>query len=380
MPSPPRPVASSLPTDLLSPFQSSGMHIHPSLQPPAPPPLPSFPHPLHPLLVPPPLPRRRKPVDRCTSPSHFLLTPFALTPYGPDYSMDLPLRTRMDELLLAVLAGCLPPRLVMAEDTSKVWMDADAATGKTRAYNALERLLSPLRRRRPREHWSLREMAVFELAVCLHGKDFARIARLVGSKGTSEVVEFYYTTWKHSEHYAVWKNGGRPIAPPPPPPAPRKTAQQQPQDTVTIIISDDEEALANSVPVAAPPASSTLSSSPTSPPPSLLPRTSPPRGRTRSASRSRSPPPQSMPVSLFTSQHSSPQLLSDAALTSSSTGIPILALLPQVPILSAVGEEKQPSPVKAWSKVEKEGLPRFLPSDMVPTNGMVVDENGSVGV
>ena len=191
LPTPPRPPPPFLLPSSTStfPFQSSGLHIHPSLQTPASPPPPFFPHMLDPLLIPPPLPRRRKPVDRCTSPSHFLMTPLTLTPYGPDESIDLPVRSRMDDLLLSVLAGFFTPRLVMSEDVGKVWMDADAVVGvgfTPRAYGSLERLLSPLRKRRPRERWSLKEVAAFELGICLHGKDFHKVHQLV-SRPQSEV-------------------------------------------------------------------------------------------------------------------------------------------------------------------------------------------------
>ena len=46
-----------------------GLSIHPSLQAPLPPAPPRFPHPLDPLVIPPPASRRRKAVERCTSPS-----------------------------------------------------------------------------------------------------------------------------------------------------------------------------------------------------------------------------------------------------------------------------------------------------------------------
>ena len=51
----------------------------------------------------------------------------------------------------------------------------------------------------------MREVAVFEVGMCQHPKAFATISRLIGSKTTSDVVAFYYTTWKHSAHYWRWK-------------------------------------------------------------------------------------------------------------------------------------------------------------------------------
>ena len=95
----------------------------------------------------------------------------------------------MDELLLSVGIGCYVPRLVMAEDVTKVWVEGDAMagvggggagmTGKTRPYGSLDRLLSPLRKRKVREEWAVRDIAIFQLGICQHGKDFHQIRRMV---------------------------------------------------------------------------------------------------------------------------------------------------------------------------------------------------------
>ena len=99
--------------------------------------------------------------------------------------------------------------LVVGDDAGKVWEEV----GRDKpAYTTIERLLSPLRRRRVREEWSAREVAAFEVGMCQRPKDFAAISRLLGTKTTREVVAFYYTAWKHSAHYWRWKQAAYAVA------------------------------------------------------------------------------------------------------------------------------------------------------------------------
>lgn len=70
---------------------------------------------------------------------------------------------------------------------------------------ALGYLESNIRRRHIWEDWSPREIALFEAALTLYGKDFSRIARLhLPNKCTKDVVAFYYV-WKKTKHYQEWK-------------------------------------------------------------------------------------------------------------------------------------------------------------------------------
>ena len=108
----------------------------------------------------------------------------------------------------------------------------------------LGRLTSPVREGSPLDHWAPIEVAKFESALCLVGKQFALVARAVGTKSTKDVIEFYYL-WKQSKNYAAWKEAlcvarawGRrvvalPCAPPPPshpsPPPSQPTAPPRPR-------------------------------------------------------------------------------------------------------------------------------------------------------
>jgi len=105
--------------------------------------------------------------------------------------------------------------------------------------NTLGVLLCPLRRPTVIEQWSPYEIACFEGAITLVGKNFYEIAkvRLAGpsalyvwteslctnhpnptqvlkTKSTKDVIEFYYV-WKMTSHYQQWKRGFEPLEPHP---------------------------------------------------------------------------------------------------------------------------------------------------------------------
>lgn len=65
-------------------------------------------------------------------------------------------------------------------------------------------LNSPIRVPTVIEKWAPIEIARFESALCLVGKSFAQVAKAIGTKTTSEVIEFYYL-WKQSKNYQTWK-------------------------------------------------------------------------------------------------------------------------------------------------------------------------------
>ncbi|KAL8451487.1 hypothetical protein Emag_002709 [Eimeria magna] len=68
----------------------------------------------------------------------------------------------------------------------------------------IELLTSPLRHRNVVDLWGPKEVALFEAGICKHGKDFNLLQRLIGTKTTKEVVDFYYL-WKQTNRYASWK-------------------------------------------------------------------------------------------------------------------------------------------------------------------------------
>eukprot|EP00388_Colpodella_angusta_P035707 GDKK01036812.1.p1 GENE.GDKK01036812.1~~GDKK01036812.1.p1 ORF type:complete len:208 (-),score=32.50 GDKK01036812.1:307-930(-) len=69
----------------------------------------------------------------------------------------------------------------------------------------LDSLTNSCRRRNPLERWSPYEIAVFEAAICHHGKNFHKIQKHLEHKTTGDVIDFYYYVWKHSNRYKAWK-------------------------------------------------------------------------------------------------------------------------------------------------------------------------------
>jgi hypothetical protein len=70
--------------------------------------------------------------------------------------------------------------------------------------NTLGYLTSALRRPTVLEKWSPYEVAVFESCLTLFGKDFWQTSKILKTKTTMEVIEFYYS-WKKTDHYKQWK-------------------------------------------------------------------------------------------------------------------------------------------------------------------------------
>ncbi|GBG33861.1 Mesoderm induction early response protein 1 [Hondaea fermentalgiana] len=71
-------------------------------------------------------------------------------------------------------------------------------------HNSLGRLVSPLYRPSVEEQWAPREIAIFEAGICAYGKNFHAIQKMIRSKTTCEVIDFYYV-WKKTDSYKVWK-------------------------------------------------------------------------------------------------------------------------------------------------------------------------------
>jgi len=65
-------------------------------------------------------------------------------------------------------------------------------------------LQNPARKAYVLDLWTPFEIALFESGICVYGKDFHAIHKVIKSKSTKEVIEFYYF-WKKSSHYSVWK-------------------------------------------------------------------------------------------------------------------------------------------------------------------------------
>jgi len=149
--------------------------------------------------------KKRKTVKRGTSPSHFLVPPTEEVKFGPDFTLELPGRDRVDSLLRAVSKLYYRPKEVHASGTS-VWVNGDYDSLE---YPTIDLLLSPLRKPNVLDCWSPREIALFEAGICRFQKNFHQIQTLIPTKTTLSIVEFYYACWKKSTHYQIWKKQTR---------------------------------------------------------------------------------------------------------------------------------------------------------------------------
>ncbi|KAF8822035.1 hypothetical protein IE077_000102 [Cardiosporidium cionae] len=68
----------------------------------------------------------------------------------------------------------------------------------------LEILSSPLRKPHVLDAWGPKEVCLFEAAICKYGKDFSRIQRIIQTKTTKDMIDFYYL-WKKTNRYVAWK-------------------------------------------------------------------------------------------------------------------------------------------------------------------------------
>jgi hypothetical protein len=83
--------------------------------------------------------------------------------------------------------------------------DSDKREYPLDGISVLGYLKSSLRRPTIIERWSPYEIALFEGALLHHGKEFHLVSRVIGSKSTKEVIDFYYM-WKKTKHYRKWKD------------------------------------------------------------------------------------------------------------------------------------------------------------------------------
>jgi len=176
--------------------------------------------------------KRKKLVQRCTSPSHFLMDtelgsvgsgsslpassvlssstplPSALStdPNAPSATKLADSNARIDTFLHTIGTMYYRNHANMGTNGNEVWVPADYDKLE---YPTLDLLLSPLRKPNVLDNWCPREIALFEAGICAVGKDFHAIAQLIQSKSCKECVDFYYI-WKKSSHYAMWKNFGKP--------------------------------------------------------------------------------------------------------------------------------------------------------------------------
>mmetsp|Transcript_9468 Transcript_9468/g.13212 ORF Transcript_9468/g.13212 Transcript_9468/m.13212 type:complete len:321 (+) Transcript_9468:93-1055(+) len=143
--------------------------------------------------------KKRKQKPRGSSPVHFQCGGHEEN-YGPKHTIGLPSRSRADKVLGSV---------------AKIYYGATRLAGfenfslngneEYPIYNTMEVLISPLRNPQPVDKWSMNDIALFESAICEHGKDFFKVARCIPGKTTEDIVQFYYGVWKYSYNGHIWR-------------------------------------------------------------------------------------------------------------------------------------------------------------------------------
>jgi hypothetical protein len=82
--------------------------------------------------------------------------------------------------------------------------DADRREYPIEGMSLLGYLKSPIRRPSVIEKWSPHEIALFEAALFHHGKEFHLVSKIIQTKSTKDIIDFYYI-WKKTSHYTKWK-------------------------------------------------------------------------------------------------------------------------------------------------------------------------------
>lgn len=158
----------------------------------------------------PPNPRRVKRTTRGASPSHFYVDEAEQNMFdqktNKEYLQKLPMRHRIDNVLRAVSSMYYNRKQVI--DQGKNVID-QATSQNTMPLSTHDAITHPLRKPGVLDNWTPKEIALFECGICSKGKDFYAISKIIETKSTAEVVDFYYD-WKKSGHYVMWKYFKRP--------------------------------------------------------------------------------------------------------------------------------------------------------------------------
>jgi hypothetical protein len=79
----------------------------------------------------------------------------------------------------------------------------DRSSGK--AQEAIGMLRSEYRKSEVIDSWSPLEIALFIAGITRFGRDWESIKSILPSKSAVDMSQFYYSVWKGSSMYSVWK-------------------------------------------------------------------------------------------------------------------------------------------------------------------------------
>ena len=71
-------------------------------------------------------------------------------------------------------------------------------------FHIIDFIISPLKQDYEFELWTIKEIAIFESAICIFGKRFNIIDSMIPSKSLEDII-YFYASWKYTSHYAICK-------------------------------------------------------------------------------------------------------------------------------------------------------------------------------
>ncbi|KAJ1604530.1 putative SANT domain-containing protein [Cryptosporidium canis] len=89
---------------------------------------------------------------------------------------------------------------------SKNSQSFEPITNAESIISPLSLLTHPFRNKEVIDLWGPHEVILFECGVCKYGKEFDKIQRIIKTKTTKEIVDFYYCIWKRTSRYKAWKS------------------------------------------------------------------------------------------------------------------------------------------------------------------------------
>jgi len=159
--------------------------------------------------------KRAEPPARRNSPSYFVEDDLPLNEavcghLSEGLSPEQVQKDKVDLMLSTVSSMYYRPKYkYQYEKGENRFMEAE--TDDSFDWPTIATLLSPMRRTDVLDNWNPREISLFEAGITALGKDFYAIQKLIKTKSTNEVVDFYYY-WKQSSHGMMWKEFGKPCS------------------------------------------------------------------------------------------------------------------------------------------------------------------------
>ncbi|KAH8740397.1 hypothetical protein FG386_002909 [Cryptosporidium ryanae] len=84
-------------------------------------------------------------------------------------------------------------------------LNSEGIVNAETVISPLDLLTHPFRNKDTIDLWGPYEVILFECSMCKYGKEFDKIQRIIKTKTTKQIVDFYYCIWKRTNRYKAWK-------------------------------------------------------------------------------------------------------------------------------------------------------------------------------